>query len=480
MTRESNNQGIALLLALIALALFSLLGLYMSLNATTELRISDNYESHIRATYAALSGLSHARVLLSGLNFNDLLRGPDGVYDGTPANVTQARSLDFRNPFSLTAAYSLDLSDPGGDLSGLPDDGLINTGCYGGTHGTELIPRTGVSQTSPNPDGRGAATVSRYFVKVTDNNGDPSEIARDADDNPFFDGDGIIVVRSMGVARTISEVTGSVLGRNSVVVFEARFKRRSLLDLGPALVVQAASLSASFDGSYEISGGPFPAIATIDLDQNDLLHPDQIIRAAAAGPGTITGGGLADPAVADISAQIGSGTDASLLLNAPFLWDFIHVQVPNFADYRFQGNQNWIEGSIPFAGVMDPARPLNAPGQNPVIIFVDGDLRVSGDFSGGGLLIVTGEFFCSGMCAYNGLVLAIGSGQVTIEGPSQGIEGGIYIAGLHNTGSEIGFAPVVLSLSGCKVTGNAEAVRMALSLIPVSQVSFREIAGSDP
>jgi hypothetical protein len=480
MTTESNDKGAALLLALIAIALFSLLGLYMSLNATTELRISDNYESHVRATYAALSGLKHARVLLRGLMFNDLLRGPDGVYDGTPANLVQARSFAFRNPIPVATAYSLDVSDPTGALSGLPDDGLVNTGFYSGVPGTELIPRTGISQNCPNPNGGGTVVVSRYFVKVTDNNGDPYEIAGDKDDNPFVDGDGIVIVRSMGVARTISEVTGPALGRNSVVIFEARFKRRSLFDFGPALAVQTADISASFDGAYEISGGLFPGIGTIDLDQNDLIHPDQIIRAAAAKTGTITGGGLADPAVADITGRAGSGADAPLLLNAPSLWEFIHAQAPQFADYRFEGDQNWIEGSIPYVGSMDAAEPLNAPGQDPVITFVDGDLRVSGEFSGGGLLIITGEFFCSGRCAYNGLVLAAGSGRFTLEGPGQGIEGGAFIAGLYNTGGEIGFAPVTVSASGGRIIGNPDAVRMALSLIPVSQISFREIAGSDP
>jgi hypothetical protein len=216
------------------------------------------------------------------------------------------------------------------------------------------------------------------------------------------------------------------------------------------------------------------------LDQNDPMHPDQIIHAAAAETGTITGGGLADPAVADITGRVSSRADASLLLNAPSMWKFIHVQAPQFADYRFQGNQNWVEGNMPYAGSMDPSKPLNAPGQDPIIIFVDGDLRVSGDFSGGGLLIITGEFFCSGRCAFNGLVLAAGSGRVTLEGPGQGIEGGMYIAGLCNSGGEVGFAPLAVSISSGRIIGNPDAVRMALSLIPVSQVSFREIAGSDP
>jgi Tfp pilus assembly protein PilX len=77
------NAGAALLLALLALLLLSLLGLFLSLSAATGVHISDNYESEVQATYAALAGLRHARVLFRGLALNDLLSGPDGTYDAS-------------------------------------------------------------------------------------------------------------------------------------------------------------------------------------------------------------------------------------------------------------------------------------------------------------------------------------------------------------------------------------------------------------
>jgi hypothetical protein len=104
--RPPDETGVALLIALIALSLFSILGLYMTLNATTGLQISDNHESYIQATYAAHSGLNHARVLLRGLAFNDLLKGPDGAYDENPSYLEEARSFKFRNPVPLAMARS--------------------------------------------------------------------------------------------------------------------------------------------------------------------------------------------------------------------------------------------------------------------------------------------------------------------------------------------------------------------------------------
>src|SRR5438034_5349564 len=76
---SSHQEGLALLIAVIALSVFSLLGLYMSLDATTEVRISENYESRAQAVLAARAGINHARELMRGLEHNDLLRGPDGV-----------------------------------------------------------------------------------------------------------------------------------------------------------------------------------------------------------------------------------------------------------------------------------------------------------------------------------------------------------------------------------------------------------------
>ena len=41
--------------------------------------------------------------------------------------------------------------------------------------------------------------TARYFVKVTDNNGDASELEADPSDNPFFDGDGIITTADLSM-----------------------------------------------------------------------------------------------------------------------------------------------------------------------------------------------------------------------------------------------------------------------------------------
>ncbi len=477
----SDASGAALLITLIALSLFSLLGIYMALNATTSVHISDNYESQLQATYAAQAGLNHARVLIRRMDFDNLLQGPDGTYDGSSSYRARAKSYEFRNLLSLSMAHSLNIFDPAQDVSGIPDDGLISTGAYGAAPGTVLIPATGIVQVAPNPYGPGDIVTSRYFAKVTDNNKETSEVTGDSDDNPFIDGDGVIIVRSMGLAQTISDITGSVRRRNSVAVYEARLKRFSAFDLDVALAVQGSQVHASFDGSCEISGGSFPGIGTIDTNPSDDIFPDQIIRAAAGEGGTITGGELPNPSIQDLTGQISADSDQSALLDPQFLWDFVNQRVQRAADDVYGSDQFWSGATAPYAGHYDTENPLNAPEQDPRLIIVNGDLTISGNFSGGGLLIVTGSFAYAGPFSYNGLILVIGSGNITADGSGSGISGGLFIANLSENGGNIGFGISSLSINGnSRIVANNDAVKMALGLIPPSQISFREIAGSDP
>src|SRR5438876_1279950 len=214
---SSSQQGLALFIAVVALSVFSLLGLYVSLNATTEVRISENYESRQQAGLAARAGLNHARELIRGLELNDLLRGPDGLKpDPSTYPSTLSGQYAFRNWLGWSTARSLNILNPASAVSGLPDDGLFNTGKIGATPGTFLIPAIGIALTAPDPYGAGTITTARYFVKVTDND--------DGDGDPFTDSDGIVIVRSTGVAQTVRESSGRAVRAHSVGVYGAGFR----------------------------------------------------------------------------------------------------------------------------------------------------------------------------------------------------------------------------------------------------------------
>src|SRR5437867_11345000 len=315
---SSRQEGLALLIAVIALSVFSLLGLYMSLNAATEVRISENYESRQQAGLAARAGLNHARELIRGLELNDLLRGPDGVASSTYPSTVAGRYA-FRNWVDWSTARSLNIISPASAVSGLPDDGLFNTGS-----GTILIPATGIGLTAPNPYGAGTITTARYFVKVTDN--------EDGDNDPFTDRDGIVIVRCTGVAQTVRETGGGTLRANSVAVYEARFKRSQTFGMHSPVIlegdpVEPAKSTNMFGGnSFKIGGGAYPyGIGTIDTNPSNTSYPEAQVEANVEKHyDQITGQCCpsTEAAVGDITS--GLNGDQLLLLDPAYLWNFVY------------------------------------------------------------------------------------------------------------------------------------------------------------
>ncbi len=470
----------ALLIALIALTLFSLIGLLSALDAATELKISDNYESHIQALQAARAGLSHARELLRDLRFDDQLRGPDGTNDSGAGYLALARQYSFRNPLPWLLARSLDPSNPAKDIAGMSDDGLINTGATGASAGATLIPITGVPLASPSP---GSKILARYFVKVTDNNGEPSEMLGDPLDDPFHDGDGVVIVRSLGVASTIGEMVGPARQWNSVAAFESRFRFRHTFQLDAPLVIQGVRIeptgSEMFVGeSFLISGGSaHAAIGAIDPDLLDGASPlqDIISNIAVNQIGNIQGTGLT-PSLGDLTATIAADIDKKLLLDKAWLKDFVCRGVPHFADAVFVGNQVWNAGNPPDLGYFDPALPATNPLQRPRVTLVDGDLVLDGGIEGAGILVVTGTMRVFGGFGFRGLVLLVGSGQLEADGLSPGLFGGVYMAALTESGAGLDWATARISIAGASlISMDEDAIGMALRLIPPSQQGCREI-----
>ena len=173
------EEGLATLIALVALGLFSVIALYASFNATLQVRMSDNYEAQVQAILAARAGLDHTREAMRGIANDDMLLGPDGTNDTSGSYLTTARKASFRNPLTWDLARAVDILNPAADVAGLADDGLLNTGHYNTTNGTEIVPKTGIALSAPDPYGGGTITTTRYFVRIADNNGEATELAAD-------------------------------------------------------------------------------------------------------------------------------------------------------------------------------------------------------------------------------------------------------------------------------------------------------------
>ncbi len=488
-TPKNSEEGIALIITLLALTIFTALGGTMFFSSVTEVRISDNYESHLKARQAALGGINHARELLRGVDFNDLLQGPDGTYNNNSSYLAVARTADFRNPLTWDLARTLNITNPLFAVQTLQDDGLFNTGKAGTIDGTILIPLTGIAQTSTDPYRSGTIFDSRYFVKVSDNNGEASELAGDPADNPFVDGDNIIIVRSMGVSRTIAENSGGLTRANSTAVYEARFRRSTTFDTNAPLVVEGDDILPSapgmFDGnSFRIEGGNINyGIATIDPDPNngDPL-PDQIDSYLDPNQDDNIRGIGGTPSLADITASLTS-PDQLLLMDPNYLYRFVTEELPRIADSYYQGDQMWSGGNAPYLGSYDIRKHPNDPSQHPMVTYVDGDLDVQGNLSGGGLLVVRGAFGGGGTFNFDGLILILGEGDLNFSGLNVGINGGIFIANLQEEeDGSVTFGTPKITIAGRSVINvHANSLSVARRLLPLQQLGQREITSrTDP
>src|SRR2546428_13756271 len=65
----------------------------------------------------------------------------------------------------------------------------------------------------------------------------------------------------------------------------------------------------------------------------------------------------------------------------------------------------------PASGLPDYGSP-----SSPTIAYVDGDLSISGNATGYGLLVVTGTYTASGNVGWRGIVLVVGQGIMNVNG----------------------------------------------------------------
>lgn len=154
------------------------------------------------------------------------------------------------------------------------------------------------------------------------------------------------------------------------------------------------------------TGPPVPAIGVTN-------NPD-IITVSGAIPNNrknnYTGSGGSNPDVENIAATL----------------------PPNLQSVTsLQNLVSTIKSSVTQPVITGPASNIANPGTqaSPQIIYVNGDLTLSGNVTGYGILVVTGTFTASGNVGWNGLVLVIGQGNfVGNGGGNNSYNGSILVA----------------------------------------------------
>ncbi len=454
-----NERGAALIVVLMVAVVLSLLALSLTMSSMSDLRISSEFENHEKALLIADAGLEEVRASLRGDDLDVLLAAtatiPKYIADSSNPDSQNPRPFAYRNPITLFEARNVDFDSPPSGYGTRTDRGWVTP-----------------------PEGQAVGT-GRYFAKLSDNQDDS---------DPLADSDGMVCLRVIAVqAAAPSEVQSYGSARkNAVAVIEALLKRDTTFQLQSPLTIPALDVVTPFGGAkFKVDGYDHSSIwqSTDDIgshDDEDLPdHPavnvvyddppqnssetveDIIDSLKKNEKDNFTGTGE-PPSIVDGTVDVKADPDSQKILDARFLEKFVNT-VSLFADEKVAPGQ----------------QPKNGYGtaENPRTIVAEGDLKITGNATGWGLLVVKGELELKGTFAYNGMMLIVGKGSLNIGG-SASVLGGVLLANIDPQTHELGTATFSDHGGGNDSAGiynSSEKIAFALSQVPMRTISWREI-----
>jgi hypothetical protein len=462
----NGEKGSALILALIISIILMVFGLAVSLTSLSDFTMSLEFEGHKRALHTAEAGLAEAQRSLRGRTITAALQDtrqvPVFVADGPayhrdPVAFREARSVDYWRPPSPISAVSL--------------NGLLTPGL-----GTAL--------------GRG-----RFIARISDNDDGDGDLLVDSD-NEFF-------IRVAGIEPGPPQevvLFGSNL-KNSVAVIEASFKRDFSFDVSSPFSVYGSSVVPSsnrfFNGNsfhlngYDHSGMTLEEILRGNNRYGDdhlamaglsVLNDDPGAGDATASRETIYQGMDANQRDNIIGAEGPYGDEPSLrddteMVRSDDNPDSVNLFDPDFLAAFIERISAAADEIYPDGTRLSGSDIELGTPENPTIVVAEGDFSLSGGGSGAGLMVVKGKFEYNGGFNYNGLILVIGEGEVDIGGANKSVVGGIYTARVEEDaeGNAV-FGTPSFTLGGVsRFFFAGDRIQMALSLLPLRMLSWREI-----
>jgi hypothetical protein len=469
-----------------AVLLISLAAISLIMSAGTESSLAGNYRSSASAYYAASAGLEEARGRLLSKNpdfFNNTFANfiPTA---GTPLlAVGQVRYVT--NPVGaenvLTAypdtqydtefgAGALAAATGAGNVKPIPSVSTVTSG--GTTYQGPLFKWVRINPATEKSigvdvDGDGAANDNATPLYY-----DPAHL--DAGGNP----DPSLIVSGAPPATSfqVFEVTSlAVLPNGSQKLLQYVVTPATLnLKFPSALTLNSnnASMHGGSSSGYQINGQdqcnaaalPLPAIGydgggitNYNNIKSGLPYQNHYIGVSPT-PSVVNVAGTLSP-----NLQTPASLDALVQLISQNADKVITPAVGTHAD----------PGDLPSG--MSPAHPMT--------VVVNGDYRQSGNFTGYGLLVVTGNFKFSADSGWRGIILVIGQG--TVNGDDFGgneFDGAIFVAktrdALGNELAALGQATFGITVGdggGSGINYNSCWVNSVQSIQTYNVLSFREI-----
>lgn len=330
----SRLRGFVLIAALWLLVLMGLLGTLCYWTTLGIWRMERRVEGQLEARLWAENGIEYASSLLSTIDLNATLGGPDGI----PCPGTR------RNPASFQDAVQL----APGDWEASCDDGFPVT--EGGASAGKAI-----------HGARGRMAAIRF--------------SNNSEEDPRRDQDRVVLVRSLGVAPRLTAAPETPEVRNSAFLIEARLRQERALEPSGAINILADEASLSWSGrAFSVDGADHAAIAAATWT-GDSLPADLADSVAVSQIGSFQADqGL--PLFMDFRLDLLSSPDRQRILS-PGFWSHFRLRLPDF--------DRGLQGGLAF---------LSEPGDFSAsfqgFLAVAGELRLKGDALVRGLLVHLG------------------------------------------------------------------------------------------
>lgn len=470
----SSEKGVALLIAIFALLLISGVAVALVVMSGTDTSVAANYRSSTQAFYSGYAGLEEGRGRLWMGNANSLfaianfLPVPPAVMPvGNVRYILNPSPGEVVNPTNLVA------NNPHADFEYQNEWGIAVTAA------PSVVATVSVSNLAlANTPG-----AMYKWVRVTplterslgiDVNGDA--VLNNA--TPlFYD----------GTSRNLASSGKQIFRITSLAVMPNGSRRILQTDVSGIVLNLTFASALTFDGNgsalfpansnvYTVNGNDSascgtppdparPAVGTVspgdDVNITASIPPNRLSKYTGSGP---------TPDVQNVSAALGANMATVAGLEA------LVATITANADQVIQGPA----ASIPNMGTAAA----------PTIVVVNGNLSLSGNQTGYGILVVTGNYDAGGAVGWRGPVLVIGQGTMTVSGGgNNSYEGAVLLAktrGPDATGTGIGAllpgpAPGATLLDWAGGGGNGVhydscTIRNATSNVVYRVLSFREIS----
>jgi hypothetical protein len=434
--KNKREAGAALLIAIFALLLVSVIAISLVVSSGTDSALQSNYRSSTGSYYAALAGMEEARGRLLWTNADPLKSVAPGFFP------------DLTNPTSpaISLNNALYIVNQTGDA--VDPTNLGNASTYPDTEFEKefSIPVTAATVTKiPTVSGTGVGPGPLYkWVRIT--GATEKSLGLDVDnDNDATDGTSLLYYdaahvgsdgklrpglikgpQGQATARQALEITAlAVVPPNTQKLMQyvvtpltyGLYFHAALVVPGSAIVSPSIQYVGDQNGTFKINGtdgsGLPPAIAGCTPNSGATTAFGVSDFFATANKDAVKSGIPATPAPGMSNNYVGQGGAPSVddvfvngAMRSPDSLNGMVQKISSHADAYI--NKNATEMDLASSGSMSQS--------NPMTLVVNGNLTINSNFTGYGLLVVTGDLVANADFGWKGVVLVVGSGNVVLGG----------------------------------------------------------------